>query len=55
MEGKPTEDTAEFLQELKNQAATSSAKGESNHTWADTDGIAYEWDVEKQGWFPKVR
>lgn len=56
MAGKTNEDTTEFLQELKSQAASSRGRGENNSsTWVDTaDGTVYEWDVEKQGWFPKV-
>lgn len=56
MEGKANEDTTEFLQELKSQAVSSGGRGENEgSTWVDrNDGTVYEWDVDKQGWFPKV-
>ncbi|KAK3742084.1 hypothetical protein QZH41_017543 [Actinostola sp. cb2023] len=56
MAAKFDEETSQFLQELKNQAAESGSNqgGSTSNTWTDHDGTTYEWDQEKQGWFPKV-
>jgi len=51
-------ETSDFLQELKRQAVENEQKEESSNdqkTFTDPkDGTVYEWDDEKQGWFPKV-
>lgn len=46
----------EFLEELREKAKSSVPEVvEERQTYVDpTDGTVYEWDREKQGWFPKV-
>ena len=43
------------LRAQQQSAAEKSGNSASLKTYVDpTDGTVYEWDSEKQGWFPKV-
>ena len=49
------ENTAQFLRELKEQAAKAETEETPSNTYTDADGTVFEWDAEKRAWFPKVQ
>ena len=54
MEKRKPED---FVEELKRQAETvkhGEHVDQSKKDYVDADGTVFEWDPDRQGWFPKV-
>ena len=54
MDEKQSQNSTDFLKELKEQAACTEIEELPSKTYTDSDGTVYEWDQEKRAWFPKV-